>query len=59
MGRLIPAGTGATMSKLREVATRRDEMNLAQGAADSQAPANEAAAIEPPQAAELAALVKI
>jgi DNA-directed RNA polymerase subunit beta' len=52
VGRLIPAGTGAMMSRLREVATRRDDLILAQGVADSQAPANEAVAIEGPQAAE-------
>ena len=32
VGRLIPAGTGAAMSKLRRVATMRDEMILAQKA---------------------------
>ena len=31
VGRLIPAGTGAMMTRLREVATRRDELILAQG----------------------------
>jgi DNA-directed RNA polymerase subunit beta' len=36
VGRLIPAGTGAAMSKLRSVATTRDEMILAQKAAASQ-----------------------
>jgi DNA-directed RNA polymerase subunit beta' len=39
VGRLIPAGTGAAMSKLRSVATTRDEMILAQKAEASQAPA--------------------
>ena len=28
MGRLIPAGTGAQMNRLREVATKRDELIL-------------------------------
>ncbi|WP_406853937.1 DNA-directed RNA polymerase subunit beta' [Alsobacter sp. KACC 23698] len=53
VGRLIPAGTGAMMSRLREVATRRDEMILAQQATESQTPtpANQPA-IEGPQAAE-------
>jgi DNA-directed RNA polymerase subunit beta' len=35
VGRLIPAGTGAAMSKLRRVAAMRDEMILAQKAAAS------------------------
>jgi DNA-directed RNA polymerase subunit beta' len=39
VGRLIPAGTGAAMSKLRRIATSRDEMILAQKAEASQAPA--------------------
>jgi DNA-directed RNA polymerase subunit beta' len=30
VGRLIPAGTGAVMNRLREVATRRDELILAE-----------------------------
>jgi len=38
VGRLIPAGTGAAMSKLRRIATTRDEMILAQKAQSSQAP---------------------
>ncbi len=38
VGRLIPAGTGAAMSKLRQVATTRDDMILAQKAEDSAAP---------------------
>ncbi len=41
VGRLIPAGTGAMMTRLREIAMRRDEMIVAQGSADSQVPANE------------------
>jgi DNA-directed RNA polymerase subunit beta' len=48
VGRLIPAGTGAAMSKLRRVATMRDEMILAQKAQSSQAPAPQL----PPAAAE-------
>jgi len=48
VGRLIPAGTGAAMSKLRRVATARDEMILAQKAQSSQAPAPQL----PPAAAE-------
>jgi DNA-directed RNA polymerase subunit beta' len=28
VGRLIPAGTGASMSKIREVATKRDKLIL-------------------------------
>ena len=38
VGRLIPAGTGAAISKLRRVATMRDEMIIAQRAEASQAP---------------------
>ena len=38
VGRLIPAGTGAAISKLRRVATMRDEMIIAQKAEASQAP---------------------
>ena len=33
VGRLIPAGTGAAMSKLRHIAATRDEMILAHKAA--------------------------
>ncbi|MFZ4534287.1 MAG: hypothetical protein ACOYOJ_21080, partial [Alsobacter sp.] len=51
VGRLIPAGTGALMTRLREVAVRRDEMILAQKASDAQEPSS-APAIEGPQAAE-------
>ena len=36
MGRLIPAGTGAAMSKLQRVAASRDDMILAQKAQASQ-----------------------
>ena len=38
VGRLIPAGTGAAMTKLRRIATTRDELILAQKAEASQAP---------------------
>ncbi len=38
VGRLIPAGTGAAMSKLRQVATTRDDLILAQKAEASAAP---------------------
>ncbi len=38
VGRLIPAGTGAAMSKLRRVATSRDKLILAQQAEASRAP---------------------
>jgi DNA-directed RNA polymerase subunit beta' len=38
VGRLIPAGTGAAMSKLRNIATTRDDMILAQKAEASAAP---------------------
>ena len=39
VGRLIPAGTGAAMAKLRRVAAMRDEMILAQKAESSGEPA--------------------
>lgn len=48
VGRLIPAGTGAQMSKLRVTATSRDELILAQNEQDAGA----AEAIEGPAAAE-------
>jgi len=38
VGRLIPAGTGAAMSKLRQVAATRDDLILAQKAESSAAP---------------------
>jgi DNA-directed RNA polymerase subunit beta' len=38
VGRLIPAGTGAAMSKLRQVAVTRDDLILAQKAEASAAP---------------------
>jgi DNA-directed RNA polymerase subunit beta' len=49
VGRLIPAGTGAAMSKIRRVAATRDEMILQQKAEASQ---NAAAALPAPAAAE-------
>jgi DNA-directed RNA polymerase subunit beta' len=39
VGRLIPAGTGATMGKLRSVATHRDELILAERKKEQQAAA--------------------
>ena len=45
VGRLIPAGTGAQMDAIREVATKRDELILSRSArSDARAPA---AAAEP------------
>ena len=38
VGRLIPAGTGAAMAKLRQIATGRDEMILAQKAKSAPRP---------------------
>jgi DNA-directed RNA polymerase subunit beta' len=46
VGRLIPAGTGAAMSKLRRVAVTRDELILAQKAQASQAPTPQLPAAE-------------
>ncbi len=46
VGRLIPAGTGAAMSKLRQVATNRDDLILAQKAESSAAPAPKLPAAE-------------
>ena len=45
VGRLIPAGTGAAMAKLRRVANMRDEMILAQKAESAAAATAAAAAI--------------
>ena len=36
VGRLIPAGTGAAMTKLRQIATMRDNLILAQRGEESQ-----------------------
>ena len=43
VGRLIPAGTGAAMTKLRSIATMRDSLILAQKAEESAAAAGAAA----------------
>jgi DNA-directed RNA polymerase subunit beta' len=52
VGRLIPAGTGAAMTKLRSIATMRDTLILAQKAEESAAaPALPLAAPAVPQAA--------
>ena len=40
VGRLIPAGTGAAMAKLRKIATTRDEMILAANADQQPVPVN-------------------
>ena len=50
VGRLIPAGTGAAMAKLRRVATQRDKLILEQQREASQAP--EPLIALPPAAAE-------
>ncbi|WP_026608380.1 DNA-directed RNA polymerase subunit beta' [Methylocapsa acidiphila] len=54
VGRLIPAGTGAAMAKLRRVATLRDELILAQKAESSQSAAPQPTALleQPRVAAE-------
>ena len=39
VGRLIPAGTGAAMAKIRAIASMRDTLILAQKAEESEAPA--------------------
>jgi DNA-directed RNA polymerase subunit beta' len=41
VGRLIPAGTGQIMSRIREVATRRDDMIVAQQETEARAAAND------------------
>jgi len=41
VGRLIPAGTGAMMSRIREVAMRRDDLIVAQQETDARDAANE------------------
>jgi DNA-directed RNA polymerase subunit beta' len=50
VGRLIPAGTGATMSKLREVAVKRDALILDER--EKESAAKEAAAAAAAAAAE-------
>jgi DNA-directed RNA polymerase subunit beta' len=52
VGRLIPAGTGAMMSRLREVATKRDSLILDERAREAAA---KAAAAETPAPAALPA----
>jgi DNA-directed RNA polymerase subunit beta' len=53
VGRLIPAGTGAMMNRLREVATKRDQLILAER--EKEAAAKAAAAAAPPEPAALPA----
>ncbi len=48
VGRLIPAGTGAAMTKLRSIATHRDALILAEKEKASTAPQLPPAAITPP-----------
>jgi DNA-directed RNA polymerase subunit beta' len=52
VGRLIPAGTGAMMTRIREIATRRDEMIVAQKGAEAQESLPAVPALEGPRAAE-------
>jgi len=52
VGRLIPAGTGAVMNGLREVATKRDQLILDEREKERQAKLAEQPAALPPQAAE-------
>ena len=40
MGRLIPAGTGAMMDRIREIATRRDDLIIERQTAETQATAD-------------------
>jgi DNA-directed RNA polymerase subunit beta' len=47
VGRLIPAGTGAMMDRIREIATRRDDLIIERQAAETQAPADVAALSAP------------
>ena len=47
VGRLIPAGTGAMMNRVREVATKRDALILAEREKEAAAKAAAAAAAEP------------
>jgi DNA-directed RNA polymerase subunit beta' len=42
VGRLIPAGTGAMMSRVREIAKHRDDLILAQRRQEAQASAPQA-----------------
>jgi DNA-directed RNA polymerase subunit beta' len=52
VGRLIPAGTGAVMNDLREVATKRDQLILDEREKERQAKLAEQPAALPPAAAE-------
>ena len=52
VGRLIPAGTGAMMNGLREVAIKRDALILEEREKEAAIKAAEAAAAEPPPALE-------
>jgi DNA-directed RNA polymerase subunit beta' len=52
VGRLIPAGTGAAMGKLRSTATHRDELILKQREAEAAAAEKAGELIEGPAAAE-------
>ena len=57
VGRLIPAGTGAMMNRLREVATKRDQLILDEREKETAKAAEAAeAAAEAAKAAEPAAL---
>ena len=47
VGRLIPAGTGAMMDRIREIATRRDDLIIERQTAETQAPADVAALSAP------------
>jgi DNA-directed RNA polymerase subunit beta' len=48
VGRLIPAGTGATMNRLREIAINRDEVLAATAAKEQAKLAAAAEAAKPP-----------
>jgi DNA-directed RNA polymerase subunit beta' len=50
VGRLIPAGTGAMMNRLREVAVKRDQLILAEREKEAAAKAAAAAAAAEPAA---------
>ncbi|MFD1704870.1 DNA-directed RNA polymerase subunit beta' [Methylopila henanensis] len=52
VGRLIPAGTGSVMNKVREIATHRDDLILAQKAQESGVPSEAAALLPASDAAE-------
>jgi DNA-directed RNA polymerase subunit beta' len=43
VGRLIPAGTGQIMTRIREVATRRDDLIVAQQETEARSAVNDAA----------------